>query len=376
MVGVADPWDNRNNMAAKSKKTGNDETMHFFAIHFRWTAFLSTWALVAAASGVSAKDAGEKDLQIAETVLLYQRNNGGWPKNYERDCNLSQEDRKKIQSEKEQDDTTFDNGATHSDMKHLAKVYDATGDDRFRRAFIKGLDFTLAAQYENGGWPQYYPKPGGYHAHVTFNDGAMIGVLRLLKEIAQGDASYTFVDDGRRKRCGIAVEKGVQCILKCQIKVNGKKTAWCAQHDENSFAPRKARSYELRSISGSESVGIVRFLMDVDKPSPEIVDAVESAVAWFDEAKQTGIRVERKEDESAPKGYDKVVVEDPSATPLWARFYEIGSNNPIFCSRDGVPKGSLAEISYERRNGYSWYSNRALSLLTRDLPAWQGKWNR
>jgi len=352
--------------------------MHFSRFRLGWAVLLITWAFVTTASGVSAKDASrdasQRDLQIAETILLYQRNNGGWPKNYDRDGNLSKEDRKRILSEKDRHDTTFDNGATHSEMKHLAQVYQATGDDRYQRAFIQGLDFTLTAQYENGGWPKFYPRPSGYEVHITFNDDAMIGVLWLLKGIAHGDESYTFVDDGRRKRCGQAIEKGVQCILKCQIKVQGKKTAWCAQHDANSFEPQKARSYELRSISGDESVGIVGYLMDIDEPSPEVIDAIQSAVAWFDEAKLTGIRVERKEDRSAPKGYDKIVVKDPSATPLWARFYEIGSNTPIFCSRDGVPRKTVAEISYERRNGYRWHSDRASNLLTKDLPAWQNKW--
>ena len=64
-----------------------------------------------------------------------------------------------------------------------------------------------------------------------------------------------------------------------------------------------------------------------------------------------GIRVEKKKKESVPKGYDKVVVKDPSAPWLWARFYEIGTNTPVFCSRDGKPRETLAEISYERRNG-------------------------
>ena len=348
--------------------------LHFFPNQWGRAVLLIVWGFVTTTSVVSGKDDGRKDLQIAETILLYQRDNGGWPKNYDRTGNLSKEDRKQLLSKKVSDDSTFDNGATHSEMKHLAKVYEATGDDRYKRAFIKGLDFTLAAQYENGGWPQTYPKAAGYHAHVTFNDDAMIGVLQLLRAIARDDEAYALVDEGRRKRCGKAIEKGVQCILKCQIEVNGKKTAWCAQHDAKSFAPEKARSYELRSISGSESVGIVRYLMGSDEPSPEVIVAVQSAVAWFDEAKLTGIRVEKKEDKSAPKGYDKVVVKDPSAPPLWARFYEIGGNKPIFCSRDGVPKETLAEISYERRNGYSWLGNRASGLLTKDYPAWQRKW--
>jgi PelA/Pel-15E family pectate lyase len=314
--------------------------------------------------------------RIAETVLLYQRDNGGWPKNYDRARGLSEADRKKLLGQKEQNDTIFDNGATHSEVRYLAKVYGATGEQRYRQAFLRGLVFILKAQYENGGWPQSYPSARGYSRHITFNDGAMIGVMTALRDIAQDEAAYPSVGEKQRAYCARAVAKGIQCILKCQIEVAGRKTAWCAQHDEKTLAPRKARSYELASISGAESVGIVRFLMQIEKPSDEVVRAIEDAVAWFERSKLTGIKVVRVRDAAKPKGYDRVVVEDPRAPPLWARFYDIKTNQPIFCSRDGIPRQKLADISYERRNGYSWLGSYAKGLLEQDLPAWKRRLGR
>jgi len=67
------------------------------------------------------------------------------------------------------------------------------------------------------------------------------------------------------------------------------------------------------------------------------------------------------------------LVEDRSAAPLWARFYELGTNRPIFCGRDSVVKYSMAEIEYERRNGYRWYTDRAAKLLAVDYPEWAKK---
>jgi PelA/Pel-15E family pectate lyase len=251
-------------------------------------------------------------------------------------------------------------------------VYYATGLKRTRRATLIAIDYLLEAQYGNGGWPQSYP-PRGYSRYITFNDGAMIGVMSLLRDIAGKKPEYAFVDESRRQKARYAVQKGIECILKCQIVVDGKKTAWCAQHDEKTLVPRKARSYELASISGSESVGIVRFLMDIDEPGPEIIEAVRNAVGWFHEAGLEGIRQVRKKDESKSRGWDTIVVSDASARMIWARFYEIGTNKPIFCSRDGIPKATLAEISYERRTGYSWLGYYATSLLAEDYPAWQKK---
>jgi PelA/Pel-15E family pectate lyase len=59
---------------------------------------------------------------------------------------------------------------------------------------------------------------------------------------------------------------------------------------------------------------------------------------------------------------------------MWARFYQIGTDKPIFCSRDGIPKDTLAEISYERRTGYSWLGRYPAGLLAKEYPAWRKKW--
>ena len=125
------------------------------------------------------------------------------------------------------------------------------------------------------------------------------------------------------------------------------------------------------SLSGAESVGITRLLMSLDDPSPEVDRAVDGAVAWFEAAKLPGIKVVEVEDKAAAKGKDKRVVADPAAQPMWARFYEIGTNRPIFADRDGVAKHELSEIGYERRNGYAWLGTWPARLLEVEYPAWK-----
>lgn len=197
-----------------------------------------------------------------------------------------------------------------------------------------------------------------------------------LRDIALGKSEFSFVDEKIRQKAAEAVKKGIDCILKCQIVVKGKKTVWCAQHDEKTLELCKARCYELASLSGGESVKIIRFLMMIESPTREVTEAIESAVAWFDKTKIVGIRLKRVKDISKPKGWDRIVVQDSSAPPKWARFYEIETNKPFFCSRDGVPKYQLSEISYERRWGYFWLGYYADSLLKKEYHAWQkkGRW--
>ena len=317
---------------------------------------------------------GAEARQIADNVLLYQRDNGGWDKNIDMATPLAPAERAKILADKDAPHSTIDNGATVTQLHYLARVFNATQQPQYGDAFLKGLDYLLAAQYANGGWPQYYPLRKGYYTHITYNDNAMIGVMQLFRLIAKKDAAFAFVDETRRTKAEQAIAKGLDIILKTQVVVNGKQTVWCAQHDKTTLAPAPARAYEKISLSGSESVCIVRYLMSLENPTPEISAAINGAVAWFGQAKLTGIKVIEKPDASFARGVDRVVVpteKDEKAAPLWARFYDINTNRPIFCGRDGIIKPTLAEIEHERRVGYSWYTNAPAVLLTQEFPAWQ-----
>jgi PelA/Pel-15E family pectate lyase len=318
--------------------------------------------------------ASDEAIRIADNLLTYQHETGGWPKNIDMASKLSKEEIREIEKKKKDSDSnegrpTLDNGATHTQMRYLARVYEKTGKERFKESFLQGIDYLLEARYENGGWPQYYPIREGYYENVTFNDGAMIGAMRILRDVAQG--KYVFVDPTRRRDAEKAVEKGVEIILKTQIEVDGVLTAWCAQYHPVSLEPAGARTYELPSISGSESVAIVEYLMEMETPSPEAIRSVHSAAAWFERVKIDDIRLIRRLDPSLPKGYDLVVGFDPAgSSPYWARFYEIGTNYPIFVDRDGIIRYALSEISHERRIGYGWLGNWAEDLVRDDYPAW------
>lgn len=301
--------------------------------------------------------------RAARNLLSFQSELGGWPKNQSTtETNfLGQPSALK---------PTFDNGATTDELRFLARIHRATKDPLYREAFLRGLDYILAAQYENGGWPQSHPPGTGYSKHITFNDDAMVRLMQFAREVGRSEP-YDFVDPKRRAGALAAFDRGVGCILKCQIRVDGTLTAWCAQHDATDFKPQPARTFELASISGAESVGITRLLMTIEKPTEEVRRAVESAVAWFERSRLKGIRVDLANDDRAPKGLNKVVVSDPSAPDLWARFYGIGSNQPLFADRDGIARSALADIGFERRNGYAWYGTWPKTLLEKEYPEWK-----
>ena len=306
---------------------------------------------------------GEEGRCIADNVLTWQTLHGSWPKNIDTASEPFDGNIKDLHG-------TFDNGATTNELRFLARAFLATDEPRYEKAFLKGLSHIFEAQYSTGGWPQYYPLSKNYHRHITFNDGVMVRILELLRD-ATDSSDYGFLKTEYTTKTKTAVTKGIDCILRTQIKQNGKLTAWCAQHDENTLDPAWARSYEPPSISGAESVGVVRFLMSIEEPTPEIIAAVEGSVAWFGSVAIQGMRLEEFTDAEGQD--DKRIVADPDAGPLWARFYEIGTNRPIFLDRDSVVRYAFSEIGQERRTGYAYYGGWAAKLLTHEYPLWREK---
>lgn len=309
---------------------------------------------------------GSADSKMAaDSILKYQTTAGGWPKNSDfHRGGMKQDEWKRIQESGV--GATFDNSATTTEMMFLAKMYDKTKDERYKNAFLKGLNYIFEAQYDNGGWPQFYPfRKGGasYSSHITFNDGGMVNVLNLLNDIVKQHQSYVSlkISEDLRKRAKESYEKGVDCILKTQIKINGKLTVWCAQHDEVTLAPADARSYELASFSGAESVGITFLLMKIENPSCEIINSVNASVKWFEEHKLQGIRLQEYVNAEGLK--DRKVVEDKTAPDIWARFYDLETGKPYFSDRDGIKRETFAEMGHNRRNGYSWYTNAPQKLI-------------
>jgi len=315
----------------------------------------------------------EEAFRIAENVLLYQRNIGGWPKNMPMHHVLTKKEKRELLKLQSVDEgATTDNGATVMELFYLSRVYKATKSEPYKAAFLRGIEYLLEAQYPNGGWPQFYPLKNDYSRHITFNDGSMVNIMRVMRAISQKSDAFSIVADEQIVlKAKLAYEKGIKVILESQYKQDGVFTVWCAQHHEVTLEPAKARTYELPSLSGAESAGIVLLLMEIENPSIEVVNAIRSAVRWFEKSKISGIRVESYRTEDGVR--DMRVVADENAPVQWARFYGLTDNRPFFCDRDGIKKYSLAEIGHERRNGYSWYTGAPQSILDA-YEQWQSRW--
>ena len=308
--------------------------------------------------------ASDEAIEVADKVVFYQTEIGGWPKNVGFHKEINQEHMERVKSSGI--GATFDNEATTSEMRFLAKVHEHRKNKKYREAFLKGVRYIFKAQYNNGGWPQFFPvrkgKSVSYSGHITFNDGAYVNVMNLLRDIFTDAPCFQCMelDADIKQQCRECFKKGIQCILDTQIKKNNVLTVWCAQHDAVTLLPAKARAYELPSFSSAESADIVMLLVSLPHPSEDVIAAVKGAVAWFDSHQIKDMRYERYKDELGER--EARLVPSPGNS-VWARFYDLDTGCPFFCGRDGIKKDNLNAIDKERRGGYSWYTSSPSKVL-------------
>ena len=93
---------------------------------------------------------------------------------------------------------------------------------------------------------------------------------------------------------------------------------------------------------------------------------------WFEKVKIIGYAVKDVQAPQETSGRDRVLVKDSNSV-IWARFYTLDTNEPIFVGRDSEPKKSLAEIENERRIGYAYYVTNPAKLINEEYPKWAAK---
>lgn len=331
--------------------------------------------------------ASDEALKDARNIVTWQVPDGGWSKNIDMvskprapgdfyDANNENRFPDLADFDKPVDPSwhyiaTLDNDATWMQIRFLARVATALlaahrdADAAPICASVeRGVEYLLNSQYPNGGWPQVWPLEGGYHDAITINDDAMTHAVEILHDVAEGAPDYKFLPAAMVKRAGPAAERGIDCLLKLQIVENGVKTAWAQQYDALTLEPTSARNYEMASLTSDESFPVVEFFMSLPNPTPAEVAAVHAACAWFVKVEIFGFRYGSGNffaDRSSPGGRKLVAV--AGAGPIWARYYQIGTDKPIFGDRDKTIHDDVNELSLERRNGYSWFNTEGIAVL-------------
>jgi len=317
-------------------------------------------------------------LRIADNIVSFQTPAGGWGKNFDLGKGprlpgemyapnnasrfLSPGDFDTPKDSEWNYIGTIDNNATITQIEFLARVISAKGvakNSPYLASFLRGIHYLMEAQFPNGGWPQVWPLEGGYHDAITYNDNAMVQVMEMMHRVADGRDSYAFVSAEIRAQAAAAFERALLCVLTTQLTTAGKLTVWAQQYDALTLKPTSARNYEMPADCSSESDDILIMLMDeLPHPTAQEQRAIRSAAAWFNRTAIYGQTY-------GPTANGRGLTPKPGAGPIWARYYEIDTDRPIFGDRDKSIHDDLNELSSERRNGYGWFGTEPQIALDR-----------
>ena len=144
---------------------------------------------------------------------------------------------------------TFDDEATKHCAEFLLRIYLEKHDEAFLPALQGAIDFMLASQYSNGGWPQRFPLmyshpfkgKADYSSFITFNDNVMPENIDFLLQCYQS----------------LGMEQLKKPILSAMYLMRDLQqkpplAGWADQYTPDDLKPAHARSYEPRSISPSD----------------------------------------------------------------------------------------------------------------------------
>lgn len=268
--------------------------------------------------------------ETADALIRGQLRSGCWDNRIEFDP----EDRKKYAYRVEPDDgkkrrntTTFDDNKSQSAIRLLMQLDQELEfkDAAIHESVLFALDAVLKSQYTSGAWPQRFSEfpppsdstirrasipqswsrtfPGtNYSGFYTLNDNTMSDLIVLMLD------THEIYQDQRYLQ---AAERGGQFFLNAQLPE--PQPGWAQQYDQE-MHPAWARKFEPAAITGGESQGVMRTLLllyrrtaAVSKNADRFLEPLPRAIAY----------------------YRRSALDDGRL----ARFYELGTNRPLFFTK-------------------------------------------
>ena len=267
----------------------------------------------------------EAALETARALVRGQLRSGGWGYNIEFDPEHRTEFAYRTDPPRAEtwNTTTLDDDTTQAVLQFLMRLDKELKftDASIHEAVQFGLEALLAAQYPNGAWPQRFdapPTPGrypvkkaeypeswspvfpniDYRDYYTFNDSTIADSIAVMFDAA---AIY---DDLRYRA---AAEKAGDFILLAQMP--DPQPAWAQQYDAE-MHPAWARKFEPPAVTGGESQGVMRTLMEIYRctGNPKYLEPLPRALAYLKASRLPDGRL--------------------------ARFYELKTNTPLYFTKD------------------------------------------
>jgi hypothetical protein len=218
--------------------------------------------------------------------------------------------------------STLDDDNTQSAVRFLMHV-DRTlqfQDKEIHDATQFALDSLLQVQYPNGAWPQRFSAPpnaadfpvikanypeswprefpnANYTSYYTLNDNTQADMIRTMFEAAETYHQARYFDAARR---------GGDFLILAQMP--DPQPAWAQQYNAQ-MQPAWARRFEPPSVTGGESQGAIRILMEVYRQTGDkkYLEPIPRALAYLEKSQLGNGRM--------------------------ARFYELKTNRPLYFTK-------------------------------------------
>lgn len=276
-----------------------------------------------------ARDAGR-------ALAWGQRQEGGW----DHLVNVASLTPEAVEPRRVSGRCTLDDDITQGALRFLMALAEEVDEAWLRDSIQLGLRFMLDAQYESGGWPQWYPLRGGYHDHVTFNDGTMNDCISVMLE------AYRRYEDPRYLQ---SARKAGDFLLKSQRAE--PQAGWAQQIDAETLEPKWARRFEPPGICSAVTARNIHTLLHLSQvlEDDRYLGAIPKAISWLEASALAGsdIHSSKKQDEER----------------IWARLYEMGTNKPIYGDREDGNRifYHINNISQRERTSYGWQGSFGIS---------------
>lgn len=305
---------------------------------------------------------------VAQSLLYGQLKSGGWRNSIDFDPQGKLvADYRHLNASKKNNRSSLDDGQTQTAIQFLVLADEALqfSDPAIHEAAQYALASLLNAQFPNGAFPQGWIGP------------VVDGVAETEPKLAAGDAAdaatvrasypdYDWRSEGRVKeywdlytlnddlaatiapvfieahriyqdpRCLDALKRLGDFLIAAQMPE--PQPAWAQQYTY-AMHPAWARKFEPPAISGSESQGVIRVLMDIYRITGDVkyLAPIEPALAYLERSQLPDGRL--------------------------ARFYELQTNKPLYMYREG----DVYTLTYQDDRLPSHYGWKIASRVSRLL---------
>lgn len=283
-------------------------------------------AYLTAYARVKAEYLREAAIQTARALVRGQLHSGGWDDEIEFDPAKRPAYAYRVDGPprpRARNVSTLDDDKTQSCIRFLMQVDRLLEfqDAAIHEATRYALDQLVKVQYPNGAWPQRFSGPprteehpvlparypdqwprefpaANYASYYTLNDNTHADVIRTLFGAAEVYGERRYFEAARR---------GGDFLLLAQMP--DPQPAWAQQYNAR-MEPAWARKFEPPAITGGESQGAIRILLEVYRHTGDrkYLDPIPKALDYLEKSQLPGGRL--------------------------ARFYELKTNRPLYFTRD------------------------------------------